>query len=339
MTADNDTEKTGKRRRYGWKFWIGAALAVVIVWWGWSWLNSDSKEEAATESPPAAVVPSTETEGKEPVITQQPIEDDRVVGLAFTDAVIDLVQGELDRFLGWRPNDIIIGRVTDNVRNYQLGVLDVVRRVMLAFNDKMARFGSTYKMNEHLEKAFTDLNFSAYKFWFPSTESVYRDAIRELDAYRRGLLSPEQVGKGGSKSAFFPRGDNLIFLLGQLREVLGSCQNDLTKNREDDGSPVSHFSVDDYFYYAYGALKATLKIMKAVKIDFREEIRAKSAGPLVDDIINTLARPVGMLDDSEPMIVIDRPITSIFNNHRAQINRPVADVRQKMASLQATLAK
>ena len=127
--------------------------------------------------------------------------------------------------------------------------------------------------------------------------------------------------------------------MGQIREVLGSTQNLLTKQMEDDGSPVSWWRVDDYFYRAYGAMSATLTIFRAIKIDFQEEIKAKSAMPLVDDIITSLAEPVRILSNSEPLIITDRPINSIFNNHRAQINRPLADVRQKISSFQATLLK
>lgn len=333
-------EEKSKRtwRDLSWRIWLGVALLVLIGWWGVARLTGGPAP--ATPPPPqTAVVPSSQTEGQEPVATLKPAEDDRVIGQAFTDAVIGQLEGQLDRFMGWRPNDLVVGRVTDNVTNYQLGVLDVIRRVMLTFNDKLARFGSTYKMNRHLEKALTDVHFAADKFWFPSTESVYRDAVKELKAYRAGLGDSAPVAADGQKAAFFPRSDNLIFLIGQLREVLGSAQNDLTKKREDDGSPVSYFRVDDYFYRAYGILAASLAVMEAVRIDFKEEIRGKSAGPLVDDIVAVLAEPIGLLQESEPLLIIDRPITSIFNNHRAQLNRTVADARQKMASLQATLAK
>lgn len=317
-------------------FWLAAAVVVILLGIGWNMIQPEAPRPE-TPDRPAAVVPSSESEGAEAVLTQRPIEGERVVGLAFTEAVIGQIRGELERFGGWRPNDVLLSLVTDNTANYQLGVLDMVRRVMLAFNDKLARFGSTYPMNPHLQKAFNDLNFSATKFWFPSTESMYRDAIAELEAFARGLNAPQT--KGGIQSAFYPRSDNLIFLIGQMREVLGSCQNDLTKTRENDGSPISYWDVDDYFYYSYGAITAALRIMEAVAIDFSEEIKSKSAEPLVQDIIDTLSQPVNMLLESEPLLIIDRPITSIFNNHRAQLNRPLADARQKMASLQATLVK
>lgn len=332
--------QTSSRWR-GRSFQIGAALLAVVIL-GFGWLILDPGRIAEEDSPPSsevAVAPPQMADGQEAIVTPKPIEGDRVVGLAFTDAIISLMETELARPLGWRPNDLTLPLFTDNVENYQRGVLEVVRRVMLAFNDKLARFGSTYPLNVHLNKAFTGFNFRSDKFWFPSTESVYEDALADLAKYRAGLFTPDEAAKGQAKSRFFPRADNLVFLIGQIREVLGSTQNLLTKQVEDDGSAVSFFDVDDYFYRAYGVTRAVLKVLKAAKIDFSEEIGSKSAMPLVDEVIRSLAKPLAVLAKSEPLIIIDRPINSIFNNHRAQINRPLADVRQKLASLQSTLIK
>ncbi len=319
------------------------ALAIIIlilaVWFFYTLTRTDSSGLTGQPKKEVALGSSQEGDDLDRVVTQAPIEGKRIVGLAFTDAVIGTMEHELDRTLGWRPNDIIFSLFTDNVENFQLGVLEIVRRIMLAFNDKLARFGSTYPLNPHLNKAFTGFNFRSTKFWFPSSESVYRNAIKELKIYRDGLGEADRVKKGESASNFFPRADNLHFLVGQIRQVLGSTQNLLTKQTEDDGSAISWRKVDDYFYYAYGAMTATLTMFQAIKVDFEEEINAKSAMPLVDDIISSLAEPVRILRKSEPLIIIDRPINSIFNNHRAHINRPLADVRQKISSFQATLLK
>ena len=339
--ASNASSRLGRLKKYVGKGLIALAALIVITagWLFYSLTRTDTSDVATGPRDEAAVATSQEGDGLDRVVTPAPIEGERVVGLSFTNGVINIMESQLDRTFGWRPNDIFLSLVTDNVENFQLGTLEIIRRTMLAFNDKLARFGSTYPLNPHLNKAFTGFNFRPTKFWFPSSESVYRNAIKELKLYRDGLTEAGQVKKGESASKFFPRGDNLHFLIGQIREVLGSTQNLLTKQTEDDGSPVSWWEVDDYFYHAYGTMSATLIIFQAIKIDFEEEIKAKSAMPLVDDIIRSLSKPVRMLNDSEPLIIIDRPINSIFNNHRAHINRPLADVRQKISSFQATLLK
>ena len=51
----------------------------------------------------------------------------RPKGVAFVEATIKPLEYELkERFYGWRPNDIL--DFTDNVNNFQLGVLEVTRR-------------------------------------------------------------------------------------------------------------------------------------------------------------------------------------------------------------------
>ena len=39
----------------------------------------------------------------------------------------------------------------------------------------------------------------------------------------------------------------------------------MVKTKEEDGSPVSWFKVDDYFYYAKGVATAMGKILHTVK--------------------------------------------------------------------------
>ncbi len=339
--ANNDSSRFGRLKKYMGKGLIALAVIIVLLaaWLFFSLTRTDTSDLAEGVREEVAVSSSQDGDGLDRVVPQTPIEGQRIVGLAFTQAIIGTMEGQLDRTFGWRPNDIIFSLFTDNVENYQLGMLEVLRRTMLAFNDKLARFGSTYPLNPHLNKAFTGFNFRPTKFWFPSSESVYRNAVKELKIYRDGLGGTDQVKKGESASNFFPRADNLHFLVGQIREVLGSTQNLLTRQAEDDGSAVSWWQVDDYFYHAYGAMTVTLNLFRAIRVDFEEEIKAKSAMPLVDDIIRSLAKPVRMLNNSEPLIITDRPINSIFNNHRAHINRPLADVRQKISSFQATLLK
>ncbi len=263
-----------------------------------------------------------------------------IPGVAFTEAIYGLMNEQLSRWWGWRPNDIICGKLklTDNVNNYQLGVLEVVRRAMLIFRDHLSRYGPTYPINSHLDKAFNDFSYSPNKFWLPSSESVYKDALKELMLYRDNLLQPGETKKEEG-SFFFPRADNLIYLVRQFKEILGDCHSRLTKMVEDNGKPVSFFKIDDYFYYSYGVMAATLELFKAIRIDFQEEIKVKSANQVVDDIIRVMSEPIILLQKREPFIIIDRPIISIFNNHRAQLNRPLADALQKISSLEETLIK
>ncbi|RLC30682.1 MAG: hypothetical protein DRH32_05390, partial [Deltaproteobacteria bacterium] len=71
---------------------------------------------------PAAEHVAQEDDGHGPAL---PVSD--ITGVTFVRAVIAPLDHELnERFWGWRPNDVI--NITDNINNFQLGVLEVTRR-------------------------------------------------------------------------------------------------------------------------------------------------------------------------------------------------------------------
>ena len=77
-----------------------------------------------------------------------------IPGVTFVDTIIKLMDYELHgRTLGWRPNDIIIGRFTDNINNYQLGVLEAVRFTTLRLKDSLTRLGEADSYDPDLEQA------------------------------------------------------------------------------------------------------------------------------------------------------------------------------------------
>ena len=63
-------------------------------------------------------------------------------GVAFVEALIAPIDYELNqRFWGWRPNDAI--QFTDNINEFQLGVLEVTRRASSRLTENISRTGST----------------------------------------------------------------------------------------------------------------------------------------------------------------------------------------------------
>jgi hypothetical protein len=97
-------------------------------------------------------------------------ENDLPPGVLFVDAIIAPLDYELnDRFWGWRPNDII--NLTDNVNNFQLGVLEVTRRAVTTLTERISRTGSTAAFDPDLENAMNWLMIKADGYWFPSPES------------------------------------------------------------------------------------------------------------------------------------------------------------------------
>ncbi|NJL59205.1 MAG: DUF2333 family protein [Desulfobacteraceae bacterium] len=80
----------------------------------------------------------------------------RIRGIAFLTGCIEPLEYELNRTLGWRPNDIV--RPTDNVNNFQLGVLEVTRRSAMHLAQRISRTGSTAVIDPDLEQAMNRLD-------------------------------------------------------------------------------------------------------------------------------------------------------------------------------------
>jgi len=219
-----------------------------------------SIHEAAHEAPHAA---------QEATAPHEP----KASGVAFVEAIISVMDYELnERFWGWRRNDIL--RFTDNVENIQLGVLEVVRRASVTLAERISRHGPTDILDKNLENAMNWFMIKPDQYWLPSPEVSYGDGLRELQAYAQKLEE--------GKARFYTRADNLIPLLISFTELLGSCDENLVKTKEEDGSPVSWFKVDDYFYYAKGVAKAISKILHAVEQEFADVVEARHGMDLLE---------------------------------------------------------
>ncbi len=253
---------------------------------------------------------ATETHGAgEPETPSFPAE-----GMAFVDAVIRPLGHELNqRFYGWRPNDIL--DVTDNVNNFQLGVLEVTRRTAVILSERISRTGSTAAFDPNLQNAMNWFMIKADRFWFPSAESKYKAGLKEFRAYFQRLEKGE--------AQFYSRADNLIPLLMAYQDLLGSCDENLVKSREDDGSPVSHFRSDDYFFYAQGVASAMATILEGVTHDFNVMVNRRGGMEELHHAIESCHHAT----EIDPWIILNSDASSLFANHRLNMAAPISHAR------------
>ena len=228
------------------------------------------------------------------------------------------------RLWGWRPNDIV--NVTDNINNYQLGVLEVTRRTVVQLTQRISRTGSTDAFNSHLENAMNWLMVKSDRYWFPAPESKYKESLSELEDYRQMLLS--------EKGSFYIRTDNLIPLLTAFEDLLGSCDENLVKAKEDDGTKVSLFKADDYFYYAKGVASAMLVILEAVHHDFLPTLESRNGSELLHHAIASCKTA----DQMDPLIIMNTDLDGFFANHRANMAAPISHARFYISQLIKTLS-
>jgi len=235
-------------------------------------------------------------------------------GVAFIDAVIQPMNYELnERFWGWRTNDIL--NFTDNYNNFQLGVLEVTRRTAVILAERISRTGSTASFDTHLQSAMNWFMIQSDRYWFPSPESKYNAGLDEFREYRERLL------KG--KASFHTRADNLIPLLIAYEDLLGSCDQNLVKTTEKDGSPVSHFQADDYFFYAKGVASTMYTILEAIQEDFHDTLEARRGVEVLHHAIESCHQAM----EIDPLLITNSSLSGTLANHRANMAAPISHAR------------
>jgi len=252
-----------------------------------------------------------------------------VKGEIFARALIKIIDDQVNqRLFGWRPNTIPFGKLglTDNVNNQQLGVLEVARRTIIVLNENMTRFAVTEAYNPQVNDAMNFLMVSSDKYWFPSASGKYREAMQALEVYT------EDLRRG--RSRFYTRVDNLISLLNSYKDILGSSYHNLIKDTESDGSPISWFKTDDYFYQSQGIAIGLAEMLEAVKEEFRPELTKKGSLKLLDDTIHALHAATHL----HPWVVTDGGKDGILANHRSNMSTYIGEAEHLVATLQTVLA-
>ena len=260
--------------------------------------------------------------------TSTTIEAPMPPGVAFVEAAIKPLHYELhERFWGWRPNDVF--RVTDNVNWFQKGVLEVTRKTSVMLFERISRTGSSVSFDENLENAQNWFMIQANRLWFPffqSPERKYDDGLKELARYKEKLL----LGKAN----FYNRADNLIPLLESYRNLLGSCDDNLTKAKEPTGEPVSSFDADNYFYYAQGVANAMRTILAAVEQDFHSVLVTRHGLESLEHAIHACDKA----SQIEPWVVTEASLSGVLANHRANMATAISHTRFYIGVLIKTLS-
>ena len=333
----------------------GLLIALIVLWGVWTVLSAFEKEkpshvaqfeeietmhEAEKAEVPAQPEPGTAIHepaheaphGVPSAVHEMPHGSPgatehapKVTGVALVEAMIAVMDHELnERFWGWRRNDLL--RFTDDVENIQLGVLEVVRRASVVLAERVSRYGPTDVLDRNLENAMNWFMIKPDQYWLPSPEDRYNDGIKELQAYAHRLENGE--------ARFYTRPDNVIPLLLSFTELLGSCDENLVKKKEEDGSPVSWFRVDDYFYYAKGVAEAMSKILHAVEEDFSEVLETRRGSDLLEHAVHACH----MAAELDPWIVTNASLDGILANHRANMAAPISHARYYLDVLAKTLS-
>ena len=117
-------------------------------------------------------------------------------------------------------------------------------------------------------------------------------------------------------------------------DLLGSCEENLVKTKEDDGSSVSFFKADDYFFYAKGVVSAMGTILEAVLEDFIEIIETRGGV----DVLHHAVESCHHASEINPWIITNSPLDGVLANHRANMAAPLSHARFYIGVLIKTLS-
>ncbi len=277
--------------------------------------------EPATTGSATSEPETTEPETAKSATTEQ-LTSAEIPGVAFTQKLIELLDYEISgRFWGWRPNDLLIGRFTDNINEFQLGALEASRYTAKTLKESLTRLGNADGYDPNLAEAVNLLMSRTDKFWFPSSESQYEEALENLQEFLSNLRQGE--------SHFYYRTENLQALVASYKDLLGNCHENLVKLEEPDGTRVSHFRADNYFYYCQGVAHVMHEMLRIVRVDFVEQLQTIDAVALMNKIVEDLERA----SESDPWLITNGHDDGILANHRYNLAAPISSALHNMSTM------
>ena len=246
-----------------------------------------------------------------------------ITGDASVLMIVDVMRAQLEGFGGWLPNDLPLtpGWMQDNLPNFQLGVLQVVRHTTRVLRDNLTRQRTSDAVHKQADLAYSAYANDPLKWAFPSAEGAFGRGNGALLQFRGDL---------GGLANFYPRADNLIQLLEPYISELGAVTSVLLDAQDSD--KVSWMRIDDNFYYAKGVGYAALGMMLAVRQDFDKILTDKNATEITDLILQSLRE-----SQFEPWLVTNGSKNGVLANHSNNLKVYLDDARQKMKSLVSIL--
>jgi len=261
------------------------------------------------------------------VLRSYPAERRIVGGEVFASTLVALVEHELGSPAGWRPNDFFLwgpGLWADNNANRQLGIIQAVRESARVMRDHLTKVSST-EYDRNLVEADTLLRNDERKFWFPSAETRFAEAVTALRGYVAGLEVVPPTSKPINQ-----RNVELIRLIQVWGDLLGDAHAHLMLE-----SPP-FLRTDDHFYHAQGYAHVMHHLMLAV---MREYAASLSGRTTVLDLAARAAESLGRAAEMKPVVVIDGDPDGLFANHRRNLDAYLVDARQLLYSIREELEK
>ncbi|MBI3770647.1 MAG: DUF2333 family protein [Deltaproteobacteria bacterium] len=261
-----------------------------------------------------------------------PVGEPAPPGAVLATTLAAIVDHELRDGFGWRPNDFILwgpALWADNNANRQLGIIQAVRETVRVMKDNLTKVSSD-AFDHNLVQADLMFRNDERRLWIPSAESRYRQGVRDLDEYVRGL-GPAL----GTSKPITQRHTELLRLFMTWSDLLGDAHAGLYRN-ELDGRPLRPWESDDLFYHAQGYAHVIGHCMRALEREYAQSLAERKVLATLFDEVSTSLLVAATL---KPLVVLDGSPAGIFANHRRNLDASITEARQKMYTIREELEK
>jgi hypothetical protein len=248
-------------------------------------------------------------------------------GIAMCVALRNRLEREMDSPFGWSVNDLIISptRWLDNRANRQKGVIFATRMLINFFSTNLAKYGKVDAENEFLKEAREKFfAFSEDSWWFPSTESQYREGIELLRQYEDAISAGNAVYNMRSDDMY----NMLSFIIGNqfLDQPLG-----LLVQPNDE---VSYMDLDDRIYYTQGVVLVLRDFLRTF-VHLYPELKEKGG----EENVRIALRDMEQICTFDPLIVLRGDHDSVTADHRGKMARYLISFRERINDLAQSIRR
>lgn len=257
----------------------------------------------------------------------KPSSNETKKGIVLSSALSNRLEEEMSSTFGWSVNDLIVSptRWLDNRANRQRGVIFATRMLINFFSTNLAKYGKVDAENASLKEAREKyFAFSEASWWFPSTESQYRQGIALLRKYQDELAAGDAIYNMRSDDMY----NMLTFIIGSqfLDQPLG-----LLVQTNDE---VPYTDLDDRIYYTQGVILVLRDFIRSF-IDLYPEIKEKGG----EKNVRIALRDMEQICTFDPLIVLRGDHDSVTADHRGKMARYLISFRERINDLAQSIRR
>ena len=248
-------------------------------------------------------------------------------GIALSIAITNRLEEEMASTFGWSVNDLIVSptRWLDNRANRQRGVIFATRMLINFYSTNLAKYGKVDAENASLKEAREKhFAFSEDSWWFPSTESEYRDGFALVRQYEDDLAAGKAIYNMRSDDMY----NMLTFIIGNqfLDQPLG-----LLVQPNDE---VPYTQLDDRIYYTQGVILVLRDFVRTF-VTLYPEVKEKGG----EENVRIAFRDMEQICSFDPLIVLRGEHDSVTADHRGKMARYLISFRERINDLAQSIRR